>query len=308
MAAYRRARELDPLWFRTTGQLAIRLAETGQRAAAEAIANKGFADNPPNLHILLGRIAWIFGDFSEAARHWSITARANSPRWSPRAQMGVADVRMTVGLDPTPPGYKPGFLTVHQRSDVQRHASDAVWRGRCAIAMRPPLTSIADDNYMAAKLMLKAGRAQELARTVQRSSWAPEPSPQCSSACGPIARSRCGCAGARAGRARGGRRTGCSARQHPRSTPFIVSARSPSPSMPTSRRSARFRAGAIRRCRCSSGLCGEVGPDTDSTDLLDIEDEPAFASLRGQPRFEHIRAGLAAHLARERAETMQLRL
>jgi hypothetical protein len=43
--------------------------------------------------------------------------------------------------------------------------------------------------------------------------------------------------------------------------------------------------------------------NTGNTDLPDIEDEPAFSSLRGQPRFERIRAGLAAHLARERAET-----
>ena len=119
MAAYRRARELDPVWFRTTGQLAIRLAETGQRTEAEAIGKRGFANNESNLHIILGRIAWIFGDFSEAARHWSIVARANSPRWSPRARMGVADVRIIVGLDQGSPGYKPAFLTVHQRGDVQ---------------------------------------------------------------------------------------------------------------------------------------------------------------------------------------------
>jgi TolB-like protein len=78
IAAYKRARELDPLWFRTTGQTAIALAEMGRRSEAEAIGRQGFVNNEPNLHIILGRIAWIFGDFSEAARHWSITARANS--------------------------------------------------------------------------------------------------------------------------------------------------------------------------------------------------------------------------------------
>jgi len=45
-----------------------------------------------------------------------------------------------------------------------------------------------------------------------------------------------------------------------------------------------------------------------NTDLRDLEDEPALASLRGQPRFERIRASLAAHLARERMETAELRL
>ena len=47
---------------------------------------------------------------------------------------------------------------------------------------------------------------------------------------------------------------------------------------------------------------------TGITDLPNIADEPAFKSLRGQPRFDRIRANLAAHLARERAETLQLRI
>jgi hypothetical protein len=45
-----------------------------------------------------------------------------------------------------------------------------------------------------------------------------------------------------------------------------------------------------------------------STDLPDIADEPVFSSLRGHPRFQRLRAALAAHVARERAETMQLRI
>jgi hypothetical protein len=48
--------------------------------------------------------------------------------------------------------------------------------------------------------------------------------------------------------------------------------------------------------------------DTGNTDLADIADEPAFQSLRGQPRFERLRAALAAHLARERAETDKLHI
>jgi hypothetical protein len=47
---------------------------------------------------------------------------------------------------------------------------------------------------------------------------------------------------------------------------------------------------------------------TSSTDLPDIADEPAFRSLRGQPRFERLRAELAAHFATERADTIRLRI
>ena len=41
------------------------------------------------------------------------------------------------------------------------------------------------------------------------------------------------------------------------------------------------------------------------TDLRGIENEPAFRSLAGQPRFEAIRARIAVKLARERKETQR---
>jgi hypothetical protein len=45
-----------------------------------------------------------------------------------------------------------------------------------------------------------------------------------------------------------------------------------------------------------------------NTDLRDIGDEPAFLTLRGHPRFERLRARLAAHRVRERREIAQLRI
>jgi len=41
------------------------------------------------------------------------------------------------------------------------------------------------------------------------------------------------------------------------------------------------------------------------TDLRGIENEPAFRPLAGHPRFEAIRARIAAKLARERMETQR---
>jgi TolB-like protein/DNA-binding winged helix-turn-helix (wHTH) protein/tetratricopeptide (TPR) repeat protein len=306
MSAYRRARALDSAWFRTTGQLAIRLAETGKRTEAEAIAKSGFADNQPNLHILLGRIAWIFGDFSEAARHWSITARSNSPRWSQRAQTGVADVKMIVGIDPTPAGYRPSFTNIHQKSDVHATApTPAAWqiRNRNAEAA----DAYRDDNDVAAKLMLIAGRAQEVAGEFDKP-WgllslrpnAPVRADQLHEAAVVALALR------RAGRSAAADRLlrQADARvdtvYRQRTIPFALDADvamiravegDPDQALSMLER-------AVRRGWTSSA----------NTDLRDLEDEPALASLRGQPRFERIRASLAAHLARERMETAELRL
>ena len=61
-AAYRRAHEIDPLWFRTTGALALAMAARGDRAEAEALARRGLPEGA-NQHNLLGRIADLRGLF-----------------------------------------------------------------------------------------------------------------------------------------------------------------------------------------------------------------------------------------------------
>jgi hypothetical protein len=48
--------------------------------------------------------------------------------------------------------------------------------------------------------------------------------------------------------------------------------------------------------------------DFDDSSMTDIGDEPAFRSLRGDPRFERIRARINNHLARERREAAQLKI
>jgi hypothetical protein len=307
MAEYRRARDLDPLWFRTTGQLAIRLAETGQRPEAEAIGNRGFANNQPNLHIILGRIAWIFGDFSEAARHWSITARSNSPRWSPRARMGVADVRMIVGIDPTPPGYKPAFVTVHQRSDVlvSSPPPSAVWRDHNRNAEAADVYR--DDNHVAAKLMLKAGRARELAAMydspvglLSLRSNAPLRVDQLHEVAVVALALRQSGRAADANRLLNQANAAIGTAYRQRTIPFALDADV-----------ATIRAVQGKADEAMSMLERAVGrgwTNSDSTGLPDLADEPALAPLRGQTRFERIRARLAAHLAQERAQTIALRI
>ena len=308
MARYRRARELDPVWFRTTGQLAIRLAETGQRTEAEAIAKRGFANNESNLHIILGRIAWIFGDFSEAARHWSIVARANSPRWSPRARMGVDDVRIIVGLDQGPPGYKPAFHTVHQRGDVQIATPPAPSAWQMHNRNVGTAGVYRDDNHIAAKLMLKAGRAQELAAMFDAPAGLlslrlsePLRTDQLHEA------AVVALALQQAGRAADADRLLSQAVLR-ESVPSIVRLQFPSLSMPTLRRSGQFRVGAIKRCQCLKGQCGVAGP-TPITRICSISPmSPLSARCSVRPGSSGSRARLAAHLARERSETVQLRI
>jgi hypothetical protein len=43
-------------------------------------------------------------------------------------------------------------------------------------------------------------------------------------------------------------------------------------------------------------------------DLRDIGDEPAFRSLRREPRFRQLQSRLTAHYAREREEVARLKL
>jgi TolB-like protein/DNA-binding winged helix-turn-helix (wHTH) protein len=307
MAAYRRARELDSIWYRTTGQLAIRLAETGQRTQAEAIANLGFANNQSNLHIILGRIAAIFGDFSEAGRHWSITARANSPRWSPRARAGVADVRMHVGIDPTPAGYKPGYIRVHQIAEVQtsRGPTTSMWLKRNRNAAAADVYR--DDNHMAAKLMLKAGRPQELAAVydgpvglLSLRPNTPVRADQLHEAAVVALALKLAGRPADADRLLKQADSRITALYRQRTIPFALDADV-----------AAIRAVQGRRDQALSMLERAVRrgwSDSGNTDLPDIADEPAFRALNGDPRFERIRADLAAHLKRERAEVEKLRI
>ena len=295
------------MWFRTTGQLQSDSPKLVNAMKLRRL-EPGLRDQRTNLHILLGRIAWIFGDFSEAARHWSITARANSPRWSPRARMGVADVRMIVGIDPHPAGCtSPAFITVHQRSDVaigspptqsawQRHNRD----GTAADVYR-------DDNHMAAKLMLKAGRGKELAATYDGPAGLLSLRPNGS---------------VRADQLHEAAVVALALRQAGRSGDADLLLAQAASTIATVYRQqaipfaldadvAAIWAVQSRRDQALSMLERAMRrgwTDSANTDLPDIEDEPAFASLRGQARFERVRASFAAHLSRERTETMRLRL
>jgi len=307
MAMYQRARMADPTWFRTTGQRAIWLGETGQRAQAEEIAQSGLANDQGNLHIALGRIAWIFGDYSEAARHWSITARGNSPRWSARARLSLADAKAAAGLGTARPGFKLFSPFTRQRSEIRTDTppSASTWKmhNRNVIAA----DVYRDENHIGAKLMLKAGRAKELTAMYD--------SPIGLLSLIPNGQVRADQLHEVAVVALALRQTGRSVDAdrllnkaastieviyHQRAIPFALDADV-----------AAIWAVQGRRDQALSMLERAMRrgwTDAGDTDLPDIASEPAFSSLRGQARFERIKTALAAHLARERSETEELHI
>ncbi|MEO6114180.1 MAG: winged helix-turn-helix domain-containing protein [Sphingomicrobium sp.] len=307
LAAYKRAGEFDPLWFHTVGALAIALAEMGDRAEAEAVARRGFAKNIDNQHILLGRLAWILGDYSEALRHWAIVVRGNSLRWNYAAQRNLNDGLFTLGLSSKAVPDSPTLSDQPRRVRVWMEAapSAAVWRAgnRNPIAIEVYRYK----NHVAAKLMLGSGRTRALAvaydgsmgllRLRPRQPLRVDQLPEA-----PIV----AIALRQAGRAPEAYRLLREAEVLTRSVyrrnrvPFWFDADAAALWATQGRKDEALT--ALERA-FSRGWT-----HTASTDLPDINDEPAFRSLHGQPRFERLRAKLAVHHARERAETVQLRI
>ena len=302
LAAYRRAGELDPLWFRTTGALAIALAERGRRTEAEAVARRGFAADVYNQHILLGRIGWIEGDYSEAIRQWSIVARANSPRWSFRAREDVANAMAALRL--TKLSAVPGGMAHQGRISIEQPAPIGSWlkHNRNAIAA----DVYGDENQVAAKLMLNNGQANKLmdaydnsvgllgihrgqrVRVDQlrqapivalalRKAGRPVEADQLLNEANAIVQNVYG---------------------QNRSVPFNFDAATAALWAVQGRTEEALS--ALERAFARGWIHAEP------TDLPTLGDEPAFVSLRGHPRFERIKSNLAAHLARERAETESL--
>ena len=307
LAAFRRALELDPLWFRTTGTVGIALADRGDRTGAEAVARRALPNNEIQQHILLGRIAWISADFSEAARHWSIVARSNSPRWSDTARRSLNDAAYAVGLRhgtrvDVPNSFDQRYTP---RVWMEEAPSAAAWQAQ----NRDRITAdvYRAENLVAAKLMLNAGRARELAGAYDGAvgllgmrAALPLRVDQLNEAPVVIIALREAGRTAEADRLLREADSAIRAVYGRGQVTFWFDAEA-----------AAIRAVQGRTDEALSALERAIGrgwAHAGGTDLRDIANEPAFRSLRGQPRFERLRAGIAAHYARERAEIERLQL
>lgn len=306
LANYRRALELDPSWGRAIRDLAVSTAEMGDRSAADLLVARAPATNEThnNLH---ARVAWVAGDFSEAIRRWSLVTGSDSPRAELASQF-VQDALFEVGLGGAPlPDWPPNVdgRLENRRVRLTAPPSPSVWSRQnrskhAALIYRK-------ENRVGAKLMLNAGRARELIATFDSST---------------------GLLGIRPGqRLRGDllmdaptvvqalRRVG----RNPEADRLLkegdaiiraTDRRGPVPFSFDVDASAIWalqgrRDEALSRLeRAFQRGWVHIG----DSDLKDIADEPAFASLLGHPRFERMRRRIRDHYQRERLEIERMQI
>jgi hypothetical protein len=279
-------------------------AMLGDRRGAESVVSQGMADDPLIRQFALARVARHVGDFSEAARGWSALAEGQS-RWASPSKLSLQDTLFMLRLSKDRPS-RPARPFVGQSRNmpvriwVTAPPSPAEWQKRnrswaAELVYR-------DQNVIAAKLMLRAGRARELAATFDTPT---------------------GLLGVRHGQALGT----C----YLQSAAIVAAALRDVGRRPEADALLREADGLIRRAYArgrvplwfeddAAGIWALQGKRAEAvgaleralrrgsvhatrTDLLRLEDEPALLSLRGDPGFEAVRSKYEAHFARERQET-----
>lgn len=301
LADYRKAIRIDPLWFNGQKSLAIATADRGERQAAETIAHRAFADDPVGLNMLMGRIAWSFGDFSEAVRRWELVAEANSPRWAGTAKQGIATGLFLAGVKTERPAF-----AMAPAADLRRGMTIAwmnaapppdVWRQRNSNGVADRVWH--SENLFAAKLMLRSGRTKELLQTYDSPAGLLGIRPHVHLSADQLVdvptvalTLRVGNRGAEADRLLIEAETLIERIDRRGGVPFwfdadaaAILATHDKTNLALSRLERAYARGWRR---------------VYSTGPLDIADEPAFRSLRQQPRFIKLRDLLDEHLRQER--------
>ncbi len=303
-AAYRRAHDLDPLWPDPVKVLVDIYSAMGDRQAAEAVVRKGIHNDPMLQQFALARVAWLTGDFSEAARLWSIVAKDSSSRWASPAKLSLEDTLYLLKLSPNLPS-RPARPTVGQnrfgpRVWMPAPPSPTEWQYRNRSLAAALVYH--DQNVVAAKRMLLAGRAQELAATYY----------------GPTGLLYM----------RPGVRMGvCDLHEAALVALALRNAGHRAEADALLREADALLQTAYHRGQVPTwfdedaaaiwALQGKAGPAVEAlaralrrgaahvgrSDLPDMADEPTFRSLRGDPRFQKVLSAYRARFARERDET-----
>jgi TolB-like protein/DNA-binding winged helix-turn-helix (wHTH) protein/Flp pilus assembly protein TadD len=303
-AAYNQAHDLDPIWSSPLRFIVDNTARLGDRRGAESVIKRGFPDDVSIQKFALARVASTSGDFSEAASGWSALAIGQS-QWASPSKLSLEDLLFALNLSKDRPS-RPPLPTIGEgrakgaRVWMTAPPSPSEWQRRNRSSAAELVYR--DENVIAAKLMLGAGRASELAATYD---------------------SPTGLLGVRRGQRVG--------------TCFLQSAAVIAVALRAVGRHVEADAilrqadaaiqAAYRRGQVplwfeddAAGiwaLQGKSGQAVDAleralrrgsshstrTDLPQLKDEPALRSLRGYPPFEAVRAKYEAHYARERRET-----
>ncbi len=301
--AYRRAHERDPIWPVPVQVLVDNAVTMGDRAGAEAVIKRELANDSMLQKFAVARVARNSGDFSDAARLWSTLADSHS-QWASPSKLSLEDVLFMLKLSSDRPSRPPRPAIGQARSTPARIWMTAAppaeeWRRRnrswaAELVYR-------DENVIAAKLMLTAGRERELVATYNSPTGLLGIRPgerlgTCYLQSAAIAASALRAVG------RGREADALLAEANA----LIVRAyrRGPVPlwfdddaagiwALQGKRDQA---VDALERARRRGST------HATRTDLLGLADEPALRSLRGYPRFNAVVAKYNAHNARERAE------
>ncbi len=300
LAAYRRASEIDPLWF-APGRSAVTVAiQMGDLQEAQGYINR--VRDPHPVGMFSGRIAYDRGDLSGAAAQFAQQVPSEHPSAPQVRRAALGEVLTVLGLPDrglAPPEEQRIFRTMLTRTPTL-----AEWRARNLT----PEASYRNGNWSeaAAKRLLLAGRGAALAPDYFSEvgllglGWR-SPSPalvQVESAALVALILRQGGRVEEAERVltRADAQIARILRQGRVPYTFIVSAAE----VWAVQGRQDWALGALERAFARGWR--HVGDAA----LPDMADEPTFAALRGHLRFKQLRAQIAAELARERREAQAL--
>jgi TolB-like protein len=308
LAAYRRAHELDPLLNSAGWELVFTAVDMDQAHLARDAIDRIDQAGDPLLATLLRAHAAVFlnGDFSAAAR-WAGAARSiDDPRSRRWADYYIAGIKRWLGELSARSDFDDYDEPTRRLVEGGMPSLDEL-RSRLA---KPPVLGT-DETYvtLGVKRMLSAGRGDELAELYDSdygllgvSSKGNRATARQLVSNAPLAAMVLRAAG-----------------RHSEADQLLAAAdraiRAALARGPSSRTLLGFAAQVWavqgRRDRALAALERATTRgwiDQDQKLLPDIGDEPAFRSLRGDPRFQRLRARLRAHLARERREVAQLEI